>query len=75
MVMIEAKARKWGNSIGFVIPKKVAEKEKLKDGDKIEILILPRENTAIKMFGSLKGKLKRSTQEILDETDRELYGK
>lgn len=74
MVMIEVKVRKWGNSFGLVIPKTVAQKEKFKIGEKLDIIVLPKNNVLKETFGSLKGKIKKSTQEILDETDRELYG-
>jgi len=37
MVIIENKAKKWGNSFGFVIPVEVARKIKLKEGQIVEI--------------------------------------
>ena len=74
MVMISGKVRKWGNSFGIVIPKEVARKGKFKVGEKLDILILPKNNVLKETFGSLKGKTKKSTQEILDQTDSELYG-
>ncbi len=74
MVMITGKLRKWGNSFGVVIPKEVVEKERFRSGEKLDVLIIPKNNVLKETFGSLKGKIKKPTQEILDETDRELYG-
>lgn len=36
---IKATAKKWGSSIGVIIPKKVVEKEKIKEGQKLEMLL------------------------------------
>lgn len=36
---IEAELKKWGSSMGIIIPKDVVEKEKLKEGEKIRLLI------------------------------------
>lgn len=75
MVMISGKLRKWGNSFGVIIPKNVVKRERLKDGDLVEVLITHEDDTLVRMFGSLRGKFKKSTQEMLDQTDRELYGR
>lgn len=36
---IKATAKKWGSSIGIIIPKEVVEKEKIKEGQEIEIFL------------------------------------
>lgn len=36
---IVTEAKKWGSSIGIVIPKDVVEKEKIKEGQKIRVFI------------------------------------
>lgn len=68
---IEARTKKWGSSLGIVIPKSLVERENLKKDQLIKILAVETEKkTKVKdIFGKLK--FKRSTQEILDETDRE----
>ena len=68
---IEAETRKWGNSLGIIIPKVIVEKENLKQNQKIKILAVETESkTRVKdIFGKLK--FKRPTQEILDEVDRD----
>ena len=42
MVEIQAKTRKWGSSIGVVIPKEVVEEESIKPNEKIVIEIKKR---------------------------------
>lgn len=69
MVMIEVKAKKWGNSIGFVIPKKIAKKENFKVGEKVDIIIIPKNNVLKETFGMFKG-WKIDTQKELDKLDR-----
>ena len=66
---IETETRKWGSSLGIIIPKKIVKKENLKQKQKIRILAVETESkTRVKdVFGKLK--FKRPTQEILDEVD------
>ena len=69
MIEVEAKVRKWGRSFGVVIPKEKIKEEGIKENETIKLLIAKRTNVLKETFGTLK--LKRSTQEILDESDRE----
>ncbi len=63
---IEVKTKKWGNSLGIIIPNKEAEKLKLKPEQKLKIEIhLTTENPLKEMFGALK--FKRPTEEILKD--------
>lgn len=66
-------ARKWGNSIGVVIPMDVVEKEGIKAEQPISIEVKPVRHPFAKFFGSLK--TGRSVQEIKDELRKELWGK
>jgi len=54
------------------------DKQDIKDGMEIEIIVETKNKTKVKdVFGILKGKLKRpekSTQEIMNEIDEELWG-
>lgn len=34
-----AKLKRWGNSYGIVVPKEIAEKEGLKEGEEVEISV------------------------------------
>ena len=74
MEIITTKVKKWGNSFGVLIPNKIAKKQNIEEGSEVEIAIQPLNKTTVRdIFGILKGKWKRSTQEILDEVDKELW--
>ena len=66
---VEAKVRKWGRSFGVVIPKEKIIKEGIKENETVKLLIIKRTNVLKETFGTLK--FKRTTQEMLDESDRE----
>ena len=73
MEVIEAEAKKWGSSIGIIIPKDVVKKERIREGQKVEIILRRPANFDIdKVFGSLKN-WKTSTDKILKGTDEELW--
>ena len=65
MVEIQAKTRKWGSSIGVVIPKEAVEEEGIKPNEKIVIEIKKR--VKVKDVFGMFPEWKRSTQEIKDE--------
>jgi bifunctional DNA-binding transcriptional regulator/antitoxin component of YhaV-PrlF toxin-antitoxin module len=71
VVEICSQVRKWGSSVGVVIPKEAAKKAGVRDGDKVCIIISKEKNPFDETFGSLKGKLKRPTEKILKEIDRD----
>ncbi len=74
MTAIQTRVRRWGNSLGVIIPSEAVESERIKENDEIRILVLKDSRKAFKeTFGMLKGKLKKSSQEIKDELRRELY--
>ncbi len=47
MIECEAKIRKWGNSLGIVLPKKCVEKGRISPDDKVKVVI-----TAVDKKGS-----------------------
>ena len=65
--------KKWGNSIGVVIPKEVIEKEDLKVEQRVSIEVKPDRHPFAKFFGTLR--TGRPVQEIKDELKKELWGK
>ena len=73
MAIVKAIAKKWGNSIGVLIPKDVAEREKIKDGQRLEIVIMKPDNVLKETFGMTKGLFKEPTQKIKDSLRKELY--
>lgn len=70
MIEFEAVLRKWGRSLGMVIPNKVVLKENLKEGSKVKVTIRGRGNPLEDTFGMLK--FKKSTDQMMREIDREL---
>jgi len=72
MSIVEVKAKKWGNSLGLLIPKDIVEKEKLRENQKLDIIIIPKTKTLEKTFGMVKG-WKKPAQQIKDEIRRELH--
>ena len=65
----EVKLKKWGSSIGIVLPKKAVEKEGLKEGETVRVMIFKKRNPWIESFGTMK--FSKSTEEILKEVDEE----
>lgn len=66
---VTAQIRKWGRSLGIVIPKEATQREGLKEGNKVRLVISKPGNSFAKTFGLLKQK--RPTKELLNEIDRE----
>ncbi len=50
---MKLKIRKWGNSLGAVLPNEVVQAEKLKAGDEIDVYV-PKKADLRKIFGTLK---------------------
>ena len=67
MTEIETFARKWGDSIAIILPRKVVEKERIKERDRIRVKI-KKEVSLIHLFGSLK--TNKTAQELKDESRR-----
>ena len=60
---IEAIAKKWGSSIGFIVPREIVEKEKIKPNSKVKFEIIKVTDIS-DTFGKLKRKV--SGQEFKD---------
>ncbi len=64
--------RKWGNSLGIILPANIIKDQDIQEGAELEILINQKNKTKVKdIFGILKGKLKRDTDDLLKEVDRD----
>lgn len=79
MEQLRVKAKKWGNSMGLVLPKKVVEKERIIEGMEIDLVIKPRRTMTVRelmdfSYSHPLPKLKKTTEEIMKEIDFELYG-
>ena len=63
------KTRKWGSSLGIIIPKKVAQELKIRENQDVIVDIKPKDNPLKELFGSVK--LSKPTEQLL----REIRGK
>ena len=70
--MLITKTRRWGNSLGVRIPKDAVKEMKLRENQEIAIEIKPKENVLKELFGFAKGKINKSTEEILNEARKNL---
>ena len=53
MAMAETKIKRWGNSLALIIPRDIAKREELNEGDVVKIDILKERR--VDAFGMLKG--------------------
>ena len=53
---IEVAVKKWGNSIGILLPNEMVEKERLKVNERVLIEVVKKADLS-KLFGSLKRKM------------------
>ena len=63
--MIISKTRKWGSSLGIVIPKNVVKDLKLREDQEVIFDIKPKDNPLKELFGSVK--LSKPTEQLLKE--------
>ncbi len=70
MMEIKSKTKKWGNSIGVLIPKEVIRQQNIIPNQEIILTITKKPITKGKdIWGTLK--FKESTQELMRELDKE----
>ena len=70
MAETEVEVRKWGNSLGIIIPAEIAKAEGLKPNDKAIVRITKVRYPDPRSFGSLKG-WKVDPQDAKDELRRD----
>ena len=66
MVEVECITKKWGSSIGVILPKDIIEKEHIAANEKI-FLDIKKKHKAKEFFGLLVGEWKKPAQELKDE--------
>jgi len=67
--MISGKLRRWGSSLGLIVPKEFVLKQRLKSGE--EVLFEIKKKTLVKdIFGALKD-WKVNSQKVKDELRKE----
>ncbi len=62
-----AKAKKWGNSIGLVIPAYVVKKERIRPGDTVEVVVRRRVPRLEELGGTVK--LHHNLEDLLREME------
>lgn len=70
---IKVRTKKWGNSLGIIIPNSAVEKLGIKPEEEITIEIENRENVLKEMFGTMKSK--KTAKQMINETRKELESK
>jgi len=78
MEKIKTIVKKWGNSFGVILPKKVVDTQNLKEGIEITITIEPNKIMTVgDLIDFVKKhplpKPKRNYKEILEEVDRDFW--
>jgi len=71
VIELKTKLRRWGNSLGIVVPQKIVEKEKAREGDEITILFRKKKPNLKKLLGAHK--FSKPTEQLMKEMDEELY--
>ena len=71
MLEVKAKVREWGRSLGVVLPKEGVQQEGIGKNDTVTLLITKKRNALRETFGTLK--FKKTTDEILKESDEEAW--
>ncbi len=61
--MVDVKVKKWGNSMGIIIPKELVKERNIEEGETISILVSKKADFS-KTFGKLKSNI--SGQEFKD---------
>ena len=70
MMEIKAKTKKWGNSIGVIIPKEIIRQQNIKPDQEITILISSKPiTTGRDIWGTFK--FKKSTEQLMREVDKD----
>ena len=74
MTTLSVKTKRWGNSLGIILPSEMVNARGIKENQNLKIIILEDSRKVLhETFGLLKGKLKKSGQEIKDELRKDLY--
>jgi len=78
MELINTKVKKWGNSFGIILPKKVVDSEGIKEGIELKISIQPKNKMTVRELFKFSEqnklpKLKKGTAQLMKEMDKELW--
>ncbi len=68
-----AKTKKWGNSLGLILPADFVKKQHILPGEELVIEVKRKQNVLKELFGALP--FKKPTKQLLKETRKELESK
>lgn len=71
MLEFDTKVKKWGNSLGVILPKFELEKREIGENETLHIIVMKKNRNIRKTFGMLKGW--KTGQQIKDLSRKELY--
>ncbi len=71
MLETEAMLKRWGSSVGLILPKGSLKKEDLKVGQRVIVRVMKKISPLRQTFGTLK--FRKSTEELLRESDQEMW--
>ncbi len=63
---IRTRAKRWGSSIGIILPKQIVDVKRIRENDEV-IMEIKNRPLARDFFGRLKGKFKKSAQQLKNE--------
>ncbi|MBI2672085.1 hypothetical protein HYX16_04075 [Candidatus Woesearchaeota archaeon] len=69
MIEVKTRLKRWGNSLGLVIPK--SKNEKMREGEEVIAIVIKKQNVLKETFGTFK--FKKTVQQMMKEIDKELY--
>lgn len=72
-MITKTKTKRWGNSIGIVIPQETVEALGIKQDEFIIVDVQKKENVLRELFGNLK--FKKTATELLKKVRKDLEGK
>ena len=70
---VEVRTKRWGNSIGVILPSFLVRRENIREDEDITIEVESKP-LAGNLFGKFPRKTNKSTQDILDGVDEDLWG-
>jgi antitoxin component of MazEF toxin-antitoxin module len=71
MIEVETKLKRWGRSFGIIIPMEKVKEANLAENETLDVVVTKKKNPLQETFGKLK--FKKSTKELLKESDREAW--
>jgi len=71
--MIACKTKRWGNSVGIILPKEVVREKNIKPEEEILLDIVEKRTVLRELFGALR--FKKSTPALLSESRKSLSSK